>query len=75
MATDVPGCREIVRHSENGWLVPPQNASELASAIRDAIAKPKLRAQYGAAGRRMVEREFSLDAVIKQTLALYHELV
>jgi glycosyltransferase involved in cell wall biosynthesis len=75
VATDVPGCREIVRPGENGWLVPPRNAAALAAALKDAIARPDLRAHYGAAGRRLVEREFSLASVIEQTLAVYRELM
>jgi len=75
IATDVPGCREIVRPGENGWLVPPRDVDALAGALRVAIAQPQLCARYGAAGRRMVEREFSLDAVIGETLAVYGELV
>ncbi len=55
VATDVPGCREIVRPGENGWLVPPRNAAALAAALKEAIARPDLRARYGAAGRRLVE--------------------
>ena len=74
VATDVPGCREIVRPGENGWLVPPRNVPALAAALREAIARPDVCARYGAAGRRMVEREFSLDAVIGDTLAVYEEL-
>ena len=75
VATDVPGCREIVRPGENGWLVPPRDVPALAAALRTAIAQPDLCARYGAAGRRMVEREFSLDVVIRDTLAVYGELV
>ena len=74
VATDVPGCREIVRPGENGWLVPPRDVPALAAALREAIARPRACARYGAAGRRMVEREFSLDAVIGDTLAVYEEL-
>ena len=74
VATDVPGCREIVRPDENGWLVPPRDMPALAAALREAIARPDVCARYGAAGRRMVEREFSLDAVIRDTLAVYEEL-
>ena len=74
VATDVPGCREIVRPGENGWLVPPRDVPALAAALRAAIARPDVCARYGAAGRRMVEREFSLDAVIRDTLAVYEEL-
>lgn len=75
IATDVPGCREIVRTGANGWLVPPRNVPALAAALREAIAQPDICARYGATGRRMVEREFSLDAVIRETLAVYEELV
>jgi len=74
VATDVPGCREIVRPGENGWLVPPRDVPALAAALREAIARPEVCARYGAAGRRMVEREFSLAAVIRDTLAVYEEL-
>jgi len=75
VATDVPGCREIVRPGKNGWLVPPRDARALAATLREAIAQPELCARYGAEGRRMVEREFTLDAVIRDTLAVYKELV
>ena len=74
VATDVPGCREIVRPGENGWLVPPRDAPALADALREAISQPDLCARYGAAGRSMVEREFSLAAINKDTLAVYAEL-
>jgi glycosyltransferase involved in cell wall biosynthesis len=75
VATDVPGCREIVRHGENGWLVSPRDVDALATALRQAIAQPGLCAELGMRGRRLVEREFSLDVVIRDTLAVYAELV
>ncbi len=75
VATDVPGCREIVRPGVNGWLVPPRDVGALAGALREAISQPALCAAFGAAGRQMVEREFSLDAIIRETLAVYEELV
>ena len=75
VATDVPGCREIVIPGENGWLVPPRNVAALAAALREAIARPDLCIRYGEAGRARVEREFSLDAVVAQTVAVYRELV
>jgi glycosyltransferase involved in cell wall biosynthesis len=35
VATDVPGCREIVRHDENGLLVPARDAKALGrGAVR-----------------------------------------
>ncbi len=75
VATDVPGCREIVREGDNGWLVPPHDVPALATALRQAIAQPGLCAEFGRRGRRMAEREFSLETVINETLAVYSELV
>jgi glycosyltransferase involved in cell wall biosynthesis len=73
IATDVPGCREIVIHSENGLLIPPHDAQLLADAIKTLIENPNLRSKMGARGREIVEAGFSEEIVIKQTMALYKE--
>lgn len=74
VATDVPGCREIVRHEENGLLVPPRDISALAAAMERLIADPALRARMGARGREIAVAEFSLEHVIRETLAVYRRL-
>lgn len=71
VATDVPGCREIVKDGVNGLLVPPRDAKSLADAIRTLARNAKLRREMGAAGRRIVEEEFSDDIVVRSILALY----
>src|SRR3546814_2518417 len=43
VATDVPGCREIVRHEDTGLLVPAQDAAALADAIRRLVNDGTLR--------------------------------
>jgi glycosyltransferase involved in cell wall biosynthesis len=73
VTTDVPGCREIVQPGVNGWRVPPRNPGALAVALTEAITNPALCRQYGAAGRAMVEKDFSIATVIEQTLAVYRE--
>lgn len=75
VATDVPGCREIVRDGENGFLVPARDVPALASAMRKLIENASLRNVMGERGRTMVEKEFSIEHVISQTLTLYNELV
>ncbi len=75
VATDVPGCREIVRHRMNGLLVPPRDSAALATAIQTLLASPELRKQFGKASREIAVTEFSEDIVVKQILDLYQELM
>ena len=71
VASDVPGCREIVRPGENGLLVEPRDATALAQALAHLIQNPVIRTQMGAAGRIIAEKEFSLEQILPQTLAVY----
>jgi glycosyltransferase involved in cell wall biosynthesis len=74
IATDVTGCREVVRDGYNGLLVPPRDKRALAAALSRLLNDPKLRAVYGARGREMAETEFGSKWVIRPTLALYRKL-
>jgi glycosyltransferase involved in cell wall biosynthesis len=51
VATDVPGCRDVVQEGVNGLLVPPQDPAALAEALHTLLIDEKLRARMGAAGR------------------------
>lgn len=73
VTTDMPGCREVVQHGDNGLLVPPRDAKALAAALAKLIGDATLRKQMGARGRVRAETEYGLDIVIPQTLALYAE--
>ena len=75
VATDVPGCRDIVRHGKNGLLVPPKNPAALADAIAQLLNDAPLRAEMGRRGREIAVKEFSEERVIQQTLALYRKLL
>lgn len=71
VTTDAPGCREIVRHGENGLLVPVRDSVALADAIECLLAKPELGTRFGQRGREMVIEEFSEDRVVRETLEVY----
>lgn len=75
IATDVAGCREIVKHDKNGLLVPARDPKALADAMLKLIENLELRKKMGAYGRRYVESDFSLDLVVKKTLGLYEQLL
>jgi len=75
VATDVPGCREIVRNNINGFLIPPYDSKSLAVALEALIKSPKLRAKMGASSRKIVKAEFSEEIVVKQTMELYENII
>jgi glycosyltransferase involved in cell wall biosynthesis len=75
IATDVPGCREVVRPGETGLLVPVDDAPALADAIETLAASRELRERYGAAARRLAVERFSAKAIGQQTVDLYRRLV
>jgi glycosyltransferase involved in cell wall biosynthesis len=72
VASDVPGCREIVRTGENGLLVPAHDAPALAVALKDLIQDGEMRRSMGITGRKIAEEEFSTGLIISQTLDVYH---
>ena len=74
VTTDSPGCREIVRDGENGFLVPVRDSAALAVAIRKLMDDPPLRRRFGVRGRELVMKRFSLEKVIADTLAVYRRL-
>jgi glycosyltransferase involved in cell wall biosynthesis len=75
VATDVSGCREIVRHGKNGILVPPRDAKALADAIRALVLDPDLRQKFGLEGRKLAVAEFRREKVITETLSVYRKLL
>ena len=75
VSADVPGCREIVRHGENGLLVPAKDSAQLADAIRVLLNDAGLRERMGRNGRELVKREFSVEHVIERTLSVYDRLL
>lgn len=75
IATDVPGCREIVRAGVNGLLVPADDAPALADAIEHLMQDRALRALYARQARQIVVAEFSSAHIAKAIIALYARLL
>jgi glycosyltransferase involved in cell wall biosynthesis len=75
VATDVPGCREIVLPGKTGLLVPPHDEAALADAIGKLAVAPDLRARYGEAARALAVEKFSAAAIGQQTVQLYNRLI
>ncbi len=73
ITTDAPGCRETVRHGENGFLVAKHDIEGLVAAMRRFAAAPELALPMGLASRRLVEERFDdrdVNATILATMRL-----
>jgi glycosyltransferase involved in cell wall biosynthesis len=71
VATNVTGCREIARQDVNAMLVPVDDTQALADAVQKLAHDRALRAKFAAAGRALVEREFSSVWVGADIVKLY----
>jgi len=52
------GVADVIRHEQDGLLVPCGVLSKLAESIRRLVDDPDLRASWGNAGRERLERDF-----------------
>jgi glycosyltransferase involved in cell wall biosynthesis len=69
VATDVPGCRNIIQHGFNGLLCASRSSASLKQAMLQMLAMPAgERAALGDNGRRRVEEKFSDAVVVQATL-------
>jgi glycosyltransferase involved in cell wall biosynthesis len=75
VTTDVPGCREIVNHEDTGFLVPPEDAEELARRIRQLLDDPDLRREMSQNGRSRVEENFTAQQVAGTIVECYDQLL
>jgi glycosyltransferase involved in cell wall biosynthesis len=75
VATDVPGCREVVRHGLNGLLCRPRDAQDLANQMQAILQMPAEQlAQMGQASRQYVEERYDEQRVIDAYLQVLDEI-
>nr|WP_278008664.1 glycosyltransferase family 4 protein [Roseococcus thiosulfatophilus] len=68
VATDIRGCRELVRDGETGLLVPPMQAAPLADALSRLAADAQLRQSMGQAGLARALSHYTESSVLERTL-------
>jgi len=73
IATRVGSLPELVADEVNGLLVEPRSTDGLAAALVRLAESESLRGQMGERGRIRARDEFSLEAMVERTLAVYDE--
>ncbi len=75
VASDVGGISKVIRHRENGSLVPARDPAALAAELAHVLERPELRKKYGEAARQTFEESYSAEAMIRRYEAVYLEAV
>ena len=73
VASRVGGIPYMIEDGVEGLLVQPGDPQLLARAIGELAVSSTRRAELGRAARERQARDFSLDAVVSQTVELYEE--
>lgn len=67
--SDIPGCREAVEDGVSGYICPAKDADTLYDTMQCFVEFPESwRAEMGRRGRERMEKRFSKDAVIAETM-------
>ena len=75
IATDISGSQDLIKHKENGLLVPPADVTQLTNAILFMMDQSDPAAKMGAMARDTICNFNRMDLVANQYLALYKRLI
>jgi glycosyltransferase involved in cell wall biosynthesis len=70
ITTDVPGCRDTVIDSINGFLVPPRDSQAIADAMARFVEHPELIATMGEESRKAAEARFDVHKINDRILSI-----
>jgi glycosyltransferase involved in cell wall biosynthesis len=71
ICTPVGALPELVEAEVSARVISPGDRAALAAALAALIADPALRARFGRAARRHIEREFAIDPYAARLVGLY----
>lgn len=75
IATRAGGMPEAVRDGDNGILIAPGDVTALAAALNRLLDDAALRERMGEAGRALMLREFSVEAMCEGNLSVYRSVL
>lgn len=75
VTTPVGAIPELVTHNESGWIVKPEDPVSLAVGISALLEAPELAKKLGEAGRAIVERRHTKDAMLDAMEEVFNKAV
>lgn len=74
VATDVPGCRDLISHDDTGLLVPYGDTLALAAAMRRLLDDRALATRLGRRASAIAANQWNISATFGAYAALYSEV-
>ena len=75
VGTNIGGVPEVLFPSRAGLVVPSKNSLALACGVRTLLKNKQIREKMGKNGQEYVDKNFSLESMIKKTLFFYKEVI
>jgi glycosyltransferase involved in cell wall biosynthesis len=75
VSTKIAGVPEQIVHGETGYICKPGDVTELADSLEKLLRSRELREQFGAAGQRRLQAEFSVDHTVKELKTRFEKCV
>ncbi len=75
IASAVTALPEVVEDGQTGLLVPVEDSSALAEAIRTLLDDRSLRVHMGMVGEDRVEQYFTVARMVDETIAIYRKFI
>ncbi len=74
VTTNTVGCKEVVKDGYNGFLCPIKESATLAEKIERLVKEENTRKIMGKHGRILAVKEFDIQNIVQQYIALYNQL-
>ena len=71
IASDIPGCTDLVEHRANGLLFAKQDDESLAQALKMIVSEPGARSEWAAQARELIRSRYSAERMAREYEQLY----
>ena len=73
--TPAAGAIDQIDEGKNGFIVPFDDAETLALRLNEVLTNPELQAQLAEAATATAQQKFTVDQMVKSTIAVYKEIL
>ena len=74
VASDVPGCREVVKNNFNGYLCKARSHIDLKNMIEKLILNEKMRIKFSKNSRKIAKNNYDFKIFVKANIKEYKML-